>query len=196
MAASAVSAVLLAWLPVAVHREASIWRGLLASLVALAATGCASVSTPGAAGAGPVGDVAYANEAAGWTISYPRGWTIDAADPGFVMLRGENPPALIGIRVFLADESRSLESVVDLVLASLPPEQFRLVSRRIVTLPAGYQAIEIVHHVGAGTLGKSRKVFTIAKGRGFVIDAETFLDSWAAAEPSFNRVIDSFRVRD
>jgi hypothetical protein len=49
--------------------------------------------------------------------------------------------------------------------------------------------------LGADAKGKSRKVFVLAKGDGFVIDAETFIDAWQELEPHFDRIINSFTLR-
>ena len=73
---------------------------------------------------------------------------------------------------------------------------FTQVSRQRVTLPGDLPAIEVVHHIGRGTVGKSRKFITVFKNRAFWIDAEMGLDSWADYAPDFNRIAESFRVQD
>jgi hypothetical protein len=131
-----------------------------------------------------------------WSVSYPRGWKVDAANPHSVIFRGERPPGVLGIHALPDAQSKSLDEAVTHVLQFYPPARFATVSRRAITLPNGVPAIEVVHHIGSGVVGKSRKLIMVAKGRGFLIDAETYLNSWDAAEPYFNRMIDSFSVQE
>ena len=156
----------------------------------LALWGCATAG-------GRVEEPTYTNPVYRWSVSYPRGWSVDASQAGSVMFRGEGRrPGILGIHTIPATRSRSLDDAVAFVLQAYPPERYATVSRRNITLPNGFPAVEIVHHIGRGTVGQSRKVITIAKGRGFFIDAETYLDSWNAAAPHFDRIIDSFAVQD
>lgn len=73
---------------------------------------------------------------------------------------------------------------------------FTQVSRQRLTLPSDLSAIEIVHHVGRGLVGKSRKVIAVVKDRAFWIDAETHLASWPDYERDFNRIVESFRTQE
>jgi hypothetical protein len=158
--------------------------------ILLALWGCATTD-------GLVDEPTYTNPVYKWSVSYPRGWKVDAADSRLVMFRGEGPRSgILGIHAIPDAGSKSLDDVVNFSLRAYPPGRYLTVSRRSITLPNGFSAIEIVHLIGSGTVGKSRKVITIAKGRGFLIDAETYLDSWNAAEPYFNRIIDSFAVQN
>ena len=69
-------------------------------------------------------------------------------------------------------------------------------SRRPLSVPDGTAAIEIVHHIDRGVVGKSGKVIAKVKDRAFWIDAETTRTSWPDCERDFNRIIDSFRARE
>jgi hypothetical protein len=71
---------------------------------------------------------------------------------------------------------------------------FRILSRRMTMLADGTPALEIVNVLGATTVGRSRKIFTIVANRGFVVNAETYLDAWPSFEPVFDRVLTSFTV--
>ena len=73
---------------------------------------------------------------------------------------------------------------------------FTQISRQRLTLPDNLPAIEVVHHIGRGVLGKSRKVIAVVKARAFWIDAETALASWPEYEPDLNRIVESFRVQE
>jgi hypothetical protein len=158
-------------------------------LILFALWGCATPS-------GPMGEVAYTHPVQRWSISYPNGWTVSSGNPRSVTFRGTDPPAQFGVHALPDDASKSLDDAVGVVLRIFASPNYRVVSRRSIALPNGYSAVELVHHIGTGTVGKSRKVIVVAKGRAFVIDAETYLDSWSSAEPYFNRMIDSFTVQD
>ena len=174
-------------------------------LILFALWGCA---TPGARV--PMNEMAYTNPVYRWSVSYPGAWKVNAANPRSVTFQGAAPAGILDIRVLqgtapvgilgihaLPDaESKSLDDAVNFALRAYPPPRYVTVSRRSMALPNGFSAIEIVHHIGSERVGKSRKVITVAKGRGFMIDAETYLDWWDTAEPYFNRIIDSFTVQD
>lgn len=145
---------------------------------------------------GPMNEVVYTHPVQRWSISYPAGWKVSSGNPRSVTFRGTDPPASLGVHALPDAASKSLDDAVGIVLGIFASPNYRVVSRRSMTLPNGFSAVELVHHIGTGTVGKSRKVITVAKGRAFVIDAETYLDSWNSAEPYFNRMIDSFTIQD
>jgi hypothetical protein len=86
-----------------------------------------------------------------------------------------------------------VDAVVSLQRAQAPG--FRVVSRRSVQLADGLPAIELVTEMGVGTVGHSRRLFMMVADTAYIIDAESFRESWSMLEPVFNRIIDSFRVR-
>jgi hypothetical protein len=142
----------------------------------------------------PIEDLKYTNTVSGWAISYPRGWTVDATTPGDVRFYGPNPNWILGVHTAPGIWASSEDLANVLLLRAYPSSQFKVVSRQSLKLPSGLVAIEIIHHVGVGVVGKSRKIVTVVNGRGFLIDAETYLNSWNSAEPFFTRMIDSFTV--
>lgn len=162
------------------------------ALAMLGLSGCAT----GEVAPGSPGERTYVNEAYGWSATYPRGWTVDGSNPRSVILRRARPPGVLGIHTITAPSGKSLDEIADSVLRIFPSPRYVVVSRRAITLRAGIAAIEVVHHIGVGTVGKSRKVITTVKGRVFVIDAETYLDSWDAVQPYFNQIVDSFTIRE
>lgn len=105
----------------------------------------------------------------------------------------------MGIHTFTDVEGRSLDEVAD---ATIQEWEHRMrhvnvvkrVSRQSVVLAGDLTAIAIVHQVGTGQAGKSRKVIAVVNDRRFLIDAETHLASWHDYEHDFNQIIDSFRV--
>jgi tetratricopeptide (TPR) repeat protein len=141
----------------------------------------------------------YANPDHRWSVSYPADWKLDDNDRFFVKIsRG---PALLGIHTFADVTGKSLDEVADAALERWEQNMRKVnvvtqISRQRVTLPGNLPAIEIVHHVGRGVLGKSRKVIAVVKDRAFWIDAEMQLASWAEYERDFNRIIESFRVQE
>ena len=147
----------------------------------------------------PATEKQYANPDQRWSISYPADWKLDDNDRVFVKIsRG---PAILGIHTFTGVAGKSLDEFVDASLQRWEQNMrnvnvFTQISRQRVTLPGNLPAIEIVHHIGRGVLGKSRKVITVVKDRAFWIDAEMRLDSWADYEREFNRIIESFQVQE
>ena len=141
----------------------------------------------------------YANPDHRWSISYPADWKLDDQDRVFVKLsRG---PAILGIHTFTDVAGKTLDEFADASLQRWERNMrsvnvFTQVSRQRVTLAGGLPAIEVVHHIGRGAVGKSRKLIAMVKDRGFWIDAEMGLDSWADHARDFNRIAESFRVQD
>jgi hypothetical protein len=59
-------------------------------------------------------------------------------------------------------------------------------------LSDGTAAVDILNIVGTGTVGKTRKLCAISGNHGFCVVAETYVESWDALEPEFDRMIRSF----
>ena len=162
------------------------------ALAILGLSGCAT----GEVAPGSPGERTYVNQAYGWSVAYPLGWAVDGSKPGSVIFRRDRPSGVLGIHTTTGHRSKSLDEIADSVLRIFPSPRYVVVSRRTITLRTGIAAIEVVHHIGVGIVGKSRKVITTVKGRVFVIDAETYLDSWDVVEPYFNQIVDSFTIRE
>ena len=147
----------------------------------------------------PATEKPYANPDHRWSISYPADWKLDDNDRVFVKFsRG---PAILGIHTFTGVAGKSLDEFADASLQRWEQNMrnvnvFTQVSRQRLTLPGDLPAIEVVHHIGRGVVGKSRKVIAVVKDRAFWIDAEMRLDSWADYERDFNRIAESFRVQE
>lgn len=138
----------------------------------------------------------YTSPAQRWVLSYPGDWRL-ADDGGFVQLsRGQ---AVLGIHALPDITGKSIDEVADAAVLAWERRMqnvnsFRRVSRQRLGLPGDVTAIAVVHHIGIGPAGKSRKVVVLVHGRGFLIDAETLLASWSDYEQDFDRIIDSFKV--
>lgn len=133
-----------------------------------------------------------------WTVSYPGDWTLD--DTGrFVKLR--KGQAVLGIHTLVHVAGRSLDEVADAAIQSWEREMqkvnvVRRVSRQRVSLAGDVMAIAVVHHIGTGRIGQSRKLVTVVRDRSFLIDAEAYLASWPSHEGDFDQIIGSLKVLD
>lgn len=144
----------------------------------------------------PATEKSYTNPERRWSVSYPGDWTLNDNDRFVKISTGQ---AVVGIHTLLNVTGQSLDDVADSTIKEWEQKMqkvstFRRVSRQRVTLAGDLTAIAIVHHIGAGQIGKSQKIIAAVKDRGYLIDAETHLASWPDYERDFNQIIDSFRV--
>jgi hypothetical protein len=133
-----------------------------------------------------------------WSVAYPDFWRLDDNDREWVKL-SRGSMAIVGIHAATNVIGKSLDEVTDTWLRGWEQhigERFEVIARRRLTLSNDLPAIEVVHHIGSGVIGKSRKVFAVVKDRAFLIDAETYLEAWPTFEPDFNRIIESFSVQE
>lgn len=138
----------------------------------------------------------YTNPEHRWSVSYPGDWKLNDNERFVKFSRGQ---AILGIYTYTDVAGKSLDEVADATIQQWEQRMqtvniFKRVSRQRVTLAGDLTAIAIVHHIGTGLVGKSRKVITVVKDRRFLIDAETHLTSWPDYERDFNLIVDSFRV--
>ena len=138
----------------------------------------------------------YTNPDHRWSVSYPGDWKLNDNGRFVKISRGQ---AILGIHTFTDVAGKSLDEVADATIREWEQHMqnvniFKRVSRQRVTLAGDLTAIAIVHHIGTGQVGKSRKVIAVIKDRRFLIDAETHLVSWPDYERDFNQIIYSFRV--
>ena len=141
----------------------------------------------------------YANPDHRWSISYPTDWKLDDRDR--LDVRISRGPAILGIHTYTDVAGKSLDQVADAILQRWEQNMrsvnvFTQISRQRLTLPDNLPAIEVVHHIGRGVLGRSRKVIAVVKERAFWIGAEASLLSWPDYEGDFNRMVESFRVQE
>ncbi len=138
----------------------------------------------------------YSNPGHAWSVSYPDDWKLNDTNRYVTISKGQ---AILGIHTLTDVPGESLDEVADATIQQWERQMQNVntvtrVSRQRVTLADDLTAISIVHHIGAGRVGKSRKIIAIVKDRGFLIDAETHLASWPDYERDFNQIIDSFKV--
>jgi hypothetical protein len=138
----------------------------------------------------------YTNPDQRWSVSYPGDWKLDDHDRFVKISKGQ---AILGIHTLSNVTGASLDEVADSAIKAWEQKMqevnaVRRVSRQSVTLAGDLAAITIVHHIGAGQVGKSQKVIVAVNDRRYLIDAEALLASWADYERDFNQIIDSFKV--
>jgi hypothetical protein len=149
-----------------------------------------NLAPPGAGGT-------YTNSVFRWSISYPAGWRVEAENPHFVRLRRGS--ALAGIHTYADVAGRSLDQVASDDLRSWAQNlgnRYQEVSRKPLTLAGGLPALEVVHLIGTGAQGKSRKIIAVQGERRILIDAEAYLADWPNLEGDFDRIVESFQLRD
>ena len=140
----------------------------------------------------------YVNPIYKWSVSYPKDWALDSSDPTVVKITAPPnlPEGLVGIHTHRID-AKSLDDAADIELDIWIQGgrfKFETVSRGHMVLPDGTSVVEVVHLMGLGIKGRSRKVIAYVDGQVFYIDAETFDRSWEVLEPYFDRIITSFRA--
>jgi hypothetical protein len=145
------------------------------------------------------GTLAYVNPAFHWSIAYPSDWQLSSTDPRVVRITliGQG---LIGFYSGFFPKLASLDEFVDYMKKDREEHlaqriSLRFVSQRLLTLPNGSAAIEIIDQLGTGIVGQSRKIDTQLGDHTYLeIDAESKLEDWPGVEPVFTRIIDSFKV--
>lgn len=168
---------------------------LLAGIGNFAPPVSAAPLTFATAPAAPVtGMIRYVDAVNGWSIDYPAGWRVDAADPAFIQIHDPQDGALVGIHVQPTD--LPLNVVVDQMLAY--EEQFQrqdgltwaLSSRQQISLSDGTQAVDVVVEIMPG--GRSHQLYAVKGGKAFEVNAETYVTSWDKYSADFDRMLQSF----
>jgi hypothetical protein len=139
----------------------------------------------------------YENPVHHWVIAYPAGWVVDSQDVAFIEITPPDSLAkgVVGIHTG-AVRIASVDALVDAVVKAQEASGrgLRILQRRVVLLADSVRAIEIDTELGVGVVGRSRRLFVVRDGIAYVIDAETYRDSWAAVENHYARMIESFRL--
>jgi len=150
-----------------------------------------SVFLAGCAGSGSVepgsAERAYTNPVYGWSIAYPRSWTVDSGNPGFVKISSAD-------KALCAIHSRTVASrTVDEFTDALERDPNRVIlARRKISLPNDVIGNDVLARIMGG--GKSRRIYILVDGRAFGIDCETYEKDWDRLEPFYDRIIRSFRL--
>ena len=133
-----------------------------------------------------------------WSVLHPADWKTEGGARFVKISKGQ---AVVGVHSFVHVAGDSLDEAADATVREWERQMqgvniVKRVSRHRVTLSGDLTAIEIVHHIGTGRVGQSRKVIVVVRDRRFLLDAETHLASWPVHEADFNLVIGSFKVLD
>lgn len=143
------------------------------------------------------GDRRYEHPIHRWVIAYPAGWSVDSQNVAFIQITPPDSLAkgVIGIHTG-AVRFATVDAFVDALVSAQEAsgQGLRILKRRVVHLPDSVRAIELETELGVGIIGRSRRLFVMRNGTAYVIDAETYRDSWAAVEAHYARVIESFRL--
>src|SRR5262245_8975672 len=130
-------------------------------------------------------DREYSNQDHGWTIASPRDWRLDDRDKSYVKITSPGDPAgIVGIHSALFERDRiNIDDFASAVMANESRRPgFKILSRQPIARSDGTSALEVVNVLGVKPAGRSRKIFVIAGHRGFVVNAETYLDAWPSFE--------------
>jgi hypothetical protein len=148
-------------------------------------------------------DKSYLSTTHRWTVSYPSDWAVAAGNPGLVSLKPPSrlPAAVVGIHSIPDVTFQSVDRFAESMMAKWK-EQIKShgvreveLSRRSIWIANNIPAVEIVHEMGAGITGRSRKIIALVGGRGFVIDVQTFTHAWELMKPDFDGILNSFTIQ-
>ena len=139
----------------------------------------------------------YENPVHRWVIAYPAGWAVDSQNVAFIQI---TPPDSLARGVLGIHAGAVRVATVDALVDALVSAQeasgqgLRVLKRRVVYLADSVRAIELETELGVGVVGRSRRLFVMRNGTAYIIDAETYRDSWGRVEAHFARMIESFRL--
>jgi len=140
----------------------------------------------------------YTNPVYRWSISYPSSWTVDSGALSFVRIASSADNALCGIHSG-AVPFKTVDEFTDTTLANSERyfrdrgHVFVISARRQISLPNDIIGNDVLTGIGAGE--KSRRVYILADGRGFMLDCETYVKDWDRLEPFYDRIVRSFTLR-
>ena len=141
----------------------------------------------------------FKNPAVPWFVHYPGNWQINAVDPRriFITHPGFGDPAGCEI-MSVPVEFKALDEFADFWLRQTAEYmasqggRVRRTDRLRITLPNGIEGIDVRSEIPGG--GRSRTVFALVDGVGYIIDCVTSVNSWESFAPVFARIIGSFSI--
>lgn len=138
----------------------------------------------------------YSNASYHWSVSYPKGWKIDDRDPSYVRISYKNT-GLCGIQTSSL-RFETLDLFTDFMLDGtaqklLDKGLFSVTaSRKRISLPNGQVGNDVLVDLVPG--GRSRRVFVLTHGQGFIIDCEADWRDWKKVESSYDLIVTSFTL--
>lgn len=132
-----------------------------------------------------------------WSVTYPADWRLDSANPDFVRLLSPEGRGLCGIHSG-AVRFKTVDDFTGFMEASYADSfkargvTVRSSPRQKIFLPNKVVGNDVVTDILSG--GRSRRVYVVGGGMGYVTDCETYMKDWRAVEPSFARILSSFTL--
>ena len=138
--------------------------------------------------------LALGNPRYGWSVTYPDGWRVDAANPDDVRLNAPDGSAQCGIHgaaVRFETVAEYAEFMVAFNEKYFGARGVRLKTSggRLLALANDVAAIDVLTDMSNG--GRSRRIYVVSRPLGFIVDCETLASNWEKVEPVFARVIAS-----
>lgn len=135
----------------------------------------------------------YENMAYGWWVSYPKGWKVDDSKPQFVLIQSPDQKGHCGIHT-AGVQFKTAAEFADLILTGRETHfgDVKSLFRKPVRLPSGLSGIESLADIQG--IGRSRQIFAVVDGTGYIVDCETEVPDWEEMAPSFEQVIRSFSI--
>jgi hypothetical protein len=142
-----------------------------------------------------------------WSIAYPGGWKLEQHDADVVSISRPDSFAYAGCGIYSKPnaQSTSLEDFADSVLRRSAEDSEKVgvhvsaTSRRNVSLSGGVTGLEVIREmrVKDKTSGdaRSRAVFVVADGMGYILDCRTDARMWDTLAPLFEQIISSFTLQ-
>ena len=178
------------------HTEAQFMANALEKKLAAANRGQPSSATPSPPQPDPALR-AYSNAVHRWSVSYPSGWKLDAANPADVRIvspAGDGQCGLHSAEVRFATVDEYAEFMQAHTAKHFKDRgvAVRHAPIRRITLENGASGIDVTTEILSG--GRSRRIYVLANAVGYGIDCETHATNWGKLEPFFARIISSFTL--
>ena len=141
----------------------------------------------------------YQNPSFPWSVTYPDGWTLNLTSPGQLQILHPGPGDQAGCSFFsVAVQFTSVDEFSNFWITQADQDMkrrgigVRRGTKQSITLPNQIVGVSVTTEILAG--GRSRSVFVLADGVGYMMDCETSAKSWDRFATSFERIINSFTI--
>lgn len=141
----------------------------------------------------------FKNPALPWSMQYPGNWQLSAADPRQVQIMRLGAGDEAGCSIFSVPvQFKALDEFADFWLRQGAEHmnsqgiRVRRTNRQRISLPNGIEGIDVLSEIS--TSGRSRTIFALVDGVGYVLDCETSVNRWESFAPVFAKIIGSFTL--